>query len=153
MAGLRIPFQFFGEKKAITPSFWSQSVPFSFASFFIFFIHIIWKRSHQGSPREVPLGYLGFPRGSLGVPSGFPHLNIIDFTNCRPKMAAFSLKTFRIFFWRWRVIMQFWRSAGDILIFKWGCLWTEACKIQKYSNFCFTIRVEWWVFIFYFHCF
>ena len=25
-------------------------------------------------------------------------LNIIKFTNCRPKMAAFSLKTFRLFF-------------------------------------------------------
>ena len=25
------------------------------------------------------------------------------------------------FFWRWRVIMQFWRSAEDILILKWSC--------------------------------
>ena len=60
---------------------------------FLFFVCFIFKkvwlgvtRDHQGSPKEVPLGSLGFLQ-----------LNIIDFTNPRPKMAAFSLKTFRLF--------------------------------------------------------
>ena len=94
MAGLRIPFQFFG--KSDYPPFLSQSVPFSFTSFFLFFINIIYKWSHQGSPGVTKRASLGFPWVPLGS-LRFPQFNIIDFTNHRPKMAAFSLKTFRLF--------------------------------------------------------
>ena len=59
-------------------------------------------RGHQKRFPWVPLGSLGFTQ-----------LNIIDFTNLRPKMAAFSLKTFRLFyqittFIKFRVPFIFW---------------------------------------------
>merc|ERR1711994_550855 len=68
MVGLKILIQFF---ESNYPQFLSQRVPFSFTSFFIFFIHIICKRSHQGSPGVTKRGSLGFPwvpLGSLGFP-------------------------------------------------------------------------------------
>ena len=118
MAGLRIWFQFFG---SITPLFWVKVSlfhlhHFSFFSFTSFVNGVT--RDHQGSPRELPLGSLGFPwvpLGSLGFPwvplgsLGFPQLNIIDFTNRRPKMAAFSLKTFRLFL----IVFAFKLLAGN----------------------------------------
>ena len=102
MAGLRILIQFL-EKKAITPLFWVKVSLFSFASFsFTSFV-----RGHQERFPRVPLGSLGFLQ-----------LNIIDFTNHRPKMAAFSLKTFRLFKTdsEFRILLEF--SNPSYLFFR-----------------------------------
>ena len=59
-----------------------------------FSICIICKKDSPGITKGHQERFLWVSLGSLG----FPHLNIIDFTNHRPKLAAFSLKTFRLFF-------------------------------------------------------
>ena len=125
MAGLRIPFQFFG--KGISPIFWSHQSPF-FSLFFnlhhFYFICFSFtsfvKRSHQGSP-----GFPWVPLGSLG----FLQLNIIDFKNRRPKMADFSLKTFRLFIF---YLAGAGRSTTASRIFdSVSILFASSCQQQK----------------------
>ena len=118
MEGLRILIQFFWKKKKQLPPVFEAISPlfFSFTSFV--------KRSDQGSPWEVPLGSLGFPQ-----------LNIIDFTNHRPKMAAFSLKTFRLFFWTTDVKLSNFNLKTFCMHRSANISYNKHCGIQKLHLF------------------
>ena len=77
-------------KKGHYPQFLESKCPFFIC---MIFIHIICKKDLPGITRGHQERFPWVSLGSLG----FPQINIIDFTNRRPKMAVFSLKTFRLF--------------------------------------------------------
>ena len=94
-------------------------------------MHIICKKESPGITRSHQERFLWVPLGSLW----FLQLNIIDFTNHRPKMAAFSLKTFRLFVSKLCVLYEkqcnYIQLLHCIFISFWLCMYYIKCIILQ----------------------